>query len=78
MKRDINDIKELELKCKECKTKITFDINERKKGFSVCPNCSSYLFGNDTNLLNDLDEIFFRLKSLKNINFSFICEEKNG
>ena len=78
MKKNIKDITEVEIRCKTCKTKNTFDIKERKKSFSFCPNCGGGFFDDDTNLLNDFDEIFYRLNHIKNIEFSFICDDEKA
>lgn len=66
------------LKCKHCKTRIVFDINERKRSFSVCPNCANRFFDSDVKLLDDFDDVMYRLKHIKELEISFICDKKDN
>ncbi|MGG7074358.1 hypothetical protein U5B43_08925 [Campylobacter sp. 9BO] len=76
MTKNIKDITEIQIRCKHCKTRIVFDINECKKSFEYCPNCNNALFYNDTNLLRDLDNVFKRFDYLQNTEISFVCDDK--
>lgn len=70
----ILNIKELELTCKACGTRIYSPLN---KSVIMCPACQNVFYDSfDEAPFKELEYLFKKLSENKKVNFKLICEEQ--
>jgi transcription elongation factor Elf1 len=77
-KRNINNIKEIEFKCKECNAKIILELNEKANMPTACCNCGeSFGFDPMENPLRHLQKSITMFNTIKSLQTSFICGDNH-